>query len=95
MIDALLGNANLFTKCLFTILVPFTPPLPISKVMDVLLNSYEKTPQTELRTLSQDCEQTLPKLRTIRITNKPLTSGHSDLCPFMLLTDSSSGGQLI
>ena len=30
------GNANLFTKCLFTILVPLNPPLPTSKVRDFL-----------------------------------------------------------
>ena len=33
-------NARLFTKCLFTILVPLNPSLPTSKVMDFLLNLY-------------------------------------------------------
>ena len=36
------GNASLFTKCLFTIFVPLKPPppLPTSKVMDFLVNFY-------------------------------------------------------
>ena len=68
MIPKLLGNASLFTKVLFTIFVPLNPPpLPTSKVLEFLL----KGPQTELRTLSQNCEQTLPKLRKKnRIVNK-------------------------
>ena len=37
----LLGNASLFTKCLFTIFAPLKPPpLPTSKMMDFLLNFY-------------------------------------------------------
>ena len=35
-----IGNASFFTKCLFTIFVPLTPPLPTTKVMDFLLNFY-------------------------------------------------------
>ena len=36
-----IGNANLFTKCWFTIFVPLdTPPLPTSKERDFLLNFY-------------------------------------------------------
>ena len=65
-----LGNASLFTKFLFTILVPVNPPPSNSEVMDLVLKLYKKAPQTELRTLSQNCEQTLPKLRTNRIANK-------------------------
>ena len=40
------GNASLFTKCLFTILKPLYPPLPTSKVMDLLLNFYYRGPPT-------------------------------------------------
>ena len=38
--------------------------------MDFLLEFQFKGPQTELQTLSQNCEPTLPKLRTNRIMNK-------------------------
>ena len=50
--------------------MPLNPPLPTSKVMDFLLEFLLKGPQTELQTLSQNCKQTLQKLRTNRIVNK-------------------------
>ena len=46
------------------------PPLPKQPSDGFPSNSYSKAPQTELRTLSQNCEQTLQRLRTNRITNK-------------------------
>ena len=63
-----LANAILFTKFLFTIFVPLAPPSqPASDgfPLEFLLEG----PQTELRALSQNCEQILPKLRTNRIMN--------------------------
>ena len=42
----LLGNANLFTNILFTILVPLNPPSQNSKA-----RIYTKRPQTQFRTL--------------------------------------------
>ena len=45
-------------------------PPPNRQVMDFLLKCVLKGPQTELRTLSQNCKQTLPKLRANRIMNK-------------------------
>ena len=56
------GNARLFTKCLFTIFVPLNPPLPTSKKQNdgFPLEFLSKGPQTELRILRQNCEQTLP-----------------------------------
>ena len=65
-----LGNASLFTKCLFTIFAPFNPPPPNQQDDGFILEFLLKGPQTELRTLSQNCEQTLQKLRTNRIVNK-------------------------
>ena len=60
----------MFTKVLFTISVPLNPPPPNQQndgcPLEVLLKGLE----TELRTLSQNCEQTLQKLRTNRIMNK-------------------------
>ena len=60
-----LGNDYLFTKCLFTSLVPLTPPLPTSKVTDFTLNFYEKDPKQNCEhspkianKRSQNCEQT-------------------------------------
>ena len=65
-----LGNARLFTKFLFTILVPLDPPPPNQQSDGFPLEFLLRGPQTELRTLSQNCEQTLQKLRTNRIMNK-------------------------
>ena len=65
-----LGNASLFTKCLFTIFAPLNPPLSNQQSDGSPLEFLLKGPQTELRTLSQNCEQTLAKLRTNRIMNK-------------------------
>ena len=48
----------------------YPPPLPTSKVDGFPLEFLLKGPQTELRTLSQNCAQTLQKLRTNRIMNK-------------------------
>ena len=57
-----IGNASLFTKFLFTIFVSLNPPSQQSDgfPLEFLLEG----PQTELRTLSQNCEQTLQKLQT-------------------------------
>ena len=53
------GNVNLFTICLFTILLPFNPPpLPNQQSDGFPLESVLKGPQTELRTLSK--KKTLP-----------------------------------
>ena len=52
-------------------LCPLTPPPPNQQNDGFPLEFLLKGPQTELRTLSQNCEQTLQKLRTNRITNKP------------------------
>ena len=62
--------ANLFTKCLFTIFVPLAPPPPNQQNDGLPFEFLSKGPQTELRTLSQNCEQTLQKLRTNGIMNK-------------------------
>ena len=70
LILASLGNASLFTKCLFTIFVPLDPPPPNQQSDGFPLDFLSKGPQTELRTLSQNCEQTLQKLQTNRIMNK-------------------------
>ena len=57
-------SASLFTTFLFTISCPLTPPFPISKAMDFLLNSFERTSNRIVNTqncgqkLSQNCEQT-------------------------------------
>ena len=64
---AILGNASLFTKNLFTILCPLTPAPPNQQNNGFPPDFVLKGPQTELRTLSQNCEQTLQKLRTNRI----------------------------
>ena len=56
-----LGNAGFLTKCLFTLLGPLNPPSQNSKVMDSPFEFLLNCPQTELRTLSQNCEQTLRK----------------------------------
>ena len=66
----ILGNASLFTKFLFTIFVPLDPPPPNQQSDGFPLGFLLKAPETELRTLSQNCEQTLQKLRTNRIMNK-------------------------
>ena len=66
----ILGNASFFTKFLFTIFAPFTTPPPNQQSEGFPLEFLLKGPQTELRTLSQNCEQTLQKLRTNRIMNK-------------------------
>ena len=66
----LLGNASLFTKILFTIFVPINPPRPNQQNEAFPLEFRLEGSQTELRTLSQNCEQTLQKLRTNRIMNK-------------------------
>ena len=65
-----IGNANSFTKILFTTFVPINPPPPNQENEGFPLEFLLKEPQTELRTLSQNCEQTLHELRTDRITNK-------------------------
>ena len=52
-------------------LCPLTPPPPNQQNDGFPLEFLLKGPQTELRTLSQNCEQTLQKLRTNRIMNKP------------------------
>ena len=64
-----LGNAVLFTIFLFTTFVPLKPPPPNQQNDGFPLEFLLEGPQTELRTLSQNCEQTLQKLRTNRITN--------------------------
>ena len=56
----LIGNASLFTKFLFTIFVPLTLP-PNQQSDGFTLEFLLEGPQTELRTLSQNYEQTLPK----------------------------------
>ena len=61
------GNASLFTKLLFIIFVPFNPPPPNQRDDGFPLEFLLKGPQTELRTLRQNCEQTLQNLRTNRI----------------------------
>ena len=55
----------MFTKYLFTILRLLTPP-PNQQNDGFPLEFLLKGPQTELRTLSQNCEQALQKLRTNR-----------------------------
>ena len=49
---------------------PLTPPPPNQQIDGFPLEFLLKGHQTELRTLSQNCEQTLQKLRTNRIMNK-------------------------
>ena len=66
----LLGNTSLFTYILFTIFVPINLPAPNQQNEGFPLEFLLEGPQTELRTLSQNCEQTLKKLRTNRIMNK-------------------------
>ena len=57
----------MFTK----FLCPLTPPPRPNQQSDgFALEFLLKDPQTELRTISQNCEQTLQKLRTERIMNK-------------------------
>ena len=58
-IPSLIGNARLFTEFLFTIFVPRNPPPPNQQNDGFPLEFLSKGPQTELRTLSQNCEQTL------------------------------------
>ena len=65
----LLGNARLFTKFLFNFRA-LAPPPPKTRSDGFRLEFLLEGPQTELRTLSQNCEQTLQKLRTNRIMNK-------------------------
>ena len=65
-----LGNASLFTKFLFTIFALINPPPPNQANEGFPLEFPLEGPQTELRTLSQNCEQTPQKLRTNRIMNK-------------------------
>ena len=65
----LIRNARLFTNFLFTIFATLTPP-PNQQNDGFPLEFLLKGPQTELRTLGQNCEQTLQKLRTNRIMNK-------------------------
>ena len=60
----------MFTKFLFTIFAPLNPPPPNQQNDGFPLEFLLKGPQTELRTLSKNCEQTLQKLRTNRIMNK-------------------------
>ena len=67
---SILGNASLFTSILFTIFAPLNPPPPNQQSAGFPLEFLLEGPQTELRTLSQNCEQTLQKLRTNRIVNK-------------------------
>ena len=70
-ITAVFGNASLFTIFLFTIFATLKPPPPPNQRSDEFpLELKLKVPQTELRTLGQNCEQTLPKFRTNRIMNK-------------------------
>ena len=45
-------------------------PPPNQQIDGFPLEFLLQEPQTELRTLSQNCEQTLQKLRTNRILNK-------------------------
>ena len=56
-----LGNASLFTTFLFTIFVPLDPPPPNQQNDRFPLEFLLKGPQTELRTLSKNCEKTLQK----------------------------------
>ena len=55
---SIIGIANLFTKCLFTILVPLYPPPPNQQNDGFPLEFLLKELQTELRTHSKNCEQT-------------------------------------
>ena len=65
-----LGNASLFTIIFFTIFLPLNTP-PLNQQNDGFpLEFLSKGPQIELRTLSQNCEKALQKLRTNRIMNK-------------------------
>ena len=48
----------------------YPPPPPNQQSEGFPLEFLLKGPQTELRTLSQNCEQTVQKLRTNRIVNK-------------------------
>ena len=63
-------NASLFTMFLFTIFAPLNLPPPNQQNDGFPLEFLLKGPETELRTLIQNCEQTLQKLRTNRIMNK-------------------------
>ena len=65
-----LGNASLFTKILFTILAPLDTPPPNQQSDGFPLEFRFKRPKTELRTLSQNCVQTLPTLRAKTMMNK-------------------------
>ena len=50
--------------------MPLNPPPPNQQSDGFPLKFLLEGPQTELQTLSQNCEQTLQKLRTNRIMNK-------------------------
>ena len=62
-----IGNANLFTNFLFTILVPLDLHLQASKVVDFLLNLFFFRDLTHNCEHSTNCEQTLPKRRTTEL----------------------------
>ena len=62
-----LGNASLFTGFFFTIFVPLDPPPPNQQSDGFPLEFLLKGPETELRTLCQNCVQTLQKMRTTEL----------------------------
>ena len=64
-----LGNVSLFTMFVHNFCAPWPPP-PNQQNDGFPLEFLLKGPQTELQTLSQNCEQTLQKLRTNRIIRR-------------------------
>ena len=92
-----IGNASLFTKFLFTIFVALDPPPPNQQNDGFPLEFLLKGPQTELRTLSQNCEQTVQKLRTNRIMNKRafLTKDYARHSQFLNLSGTGDSRESI
>ena len=78
--NRILENVNLFTK---SFACYFSAPLPtsqLSRVMDLLLNMYQKDLNQNANKLFQNCEQTLPELRTDRIMKWAFWNPYSLLC---------------
>ena len=67
--------------------MPLTPLPPNQKSDGFPLEFLLKGPQTELRALSQNCEQTLPKLRTKRIYEQ--TGVHLIICAHLRVSASA------
>ena len=67
-----LGNASLFTKCLFTFFVPLKPPTSNQQSDGFPLEFLLKGPQTDIQRTSNRIANTQPKLRTNspKIANK-------------------------